>query len=83
MMGFYPDCPGSGNYVLTTPVFDKITIKLSPTYYQNHTLTIKKQKQSSDHVYIDRMMLDNKPLNRYILSHKDLTAAKTLTFITK
>ena len=30
MMGFYPDCPGEPAYTLSTPVFDKVTIKLDP-----------------------------------------------------
>ena len=28
MMGFYPDCPGEPSYTLSTPVFDKVTIRL-------------------------------------------------------
>ena len=32
MMGFYPDCPGSPTYTLTTPRFDSIEIELNPTY---------------------------------------------------
>lgn len=35
MMGFYPDCPGVPEYTLTTPTFDKITIKLDPAYWGN------------------------------------------------
>lgn len=28
MIGFYPDCPGDPYYTLTTPVFDKVVIRL-------------------------------------------------------
>ena len=37
MLGFYPDCPGSTTYALTTPTFRKVTLHLD-TYID---LTIK------------------------------------------
>ena len=42
MMGFYPDCPGVPEYTLTTPTFDKITIKLDPAYWGTDKLVIRK-----------------------------------------
>lgn len=27
MIGLYPDCPGMPDYMLTTPTFDKVTIR--------------------------------------------------------
>lgn len=34
MIGLYPDCPGMPDYMLTTPTFDKVTIRLDPKYYK-------------------------------------------------
>lgn len=34
MIGFYPDCPGLPEYTLTTPVFNKVTIRLDPKWYK-------------------------------------------------
>lgn len=34
MIGLYPDCPGMPDYTLTTPTFDKVTIRLDPKYYK-------------------------------------------------
>ena len=46
MMGFYPDCPGSPTYTLTTPRFDSIEIKLDPTYNDGKDkLTITKKRK--------------------------------------
>ena len=51
MMGFYPDCPGVPEYTLTTPTFDKITIKLDPAYWGTDKLVIRKEGGDG---YIDR-----------------------------
>jgi len=86
MMGFYPDCPGSTNYCLTTPFFDKITIHLSTKYYPNGKLVIEKKSTKNtnqDVQYIQRVMLDSTPLKKYIISHKDLMSAQKLTFYCK
>ena len=41
MMGFYPDCPGSPYYSVTTPVFDKITLPLHQKYYPQRDLILE------------------------------------------
>ena len=46
MMGFYPDCPGEPAYTLSTPVFDKVTIKLDPKYWGRDQLVIETERPS-------------------------------------
>ena len=41
MIGFYPDCPGLPEYTLTTPVFNKVTIRLDPKWYKENELVIE------------------------------------------
>jgi predicted alpha-1,2-mannosidase len=78
MMGFYPDCPGSPYYTLTTPAFDKITIHLDKTYYPSGDIVIEAQRKNDGDNYIASMTLGGKKLTRYRLSHKDLLAGRYL-----
>lgn len=80
MMGFYPVSPAEPIYTLTTPVFDKITISLNPKYYANSTLIIEKSRGESD--LIHKILLDEKPLDGYFISHDKLVHGKHLQFLT-
>ncbi len=71
MLGLYPDCPGEPYYTLTAPTFDRAEIDTA-----GGTLVIEKQGAG----YISRMMLGNKPLKKYRISHAELLQAGTLTF---
>ncbi len=77
MMGFYPDCPGEPSYTLTTPVFNKITIKLQFQYFKSKELIIE---TTSSGDYIKTIQSGNKILNGFRLSHDELIHAGKLTF---
>lgn len=80
MMGFYPDCPGVPEYTLTTPTFDKITIKLDPAYWGTDKLVIRKEGGDG---YIDQIRLGGKKYSKHRLTHKDLIHAGEITFVCK
>ena len=80
MMGFYPDCPGVPEYTLTTPTFDKITIKLDPAYWGTDKLVIRKEGGDG---YIDQIRLGGKKYSKYRLTHEDLIHAEEITFVCK
>lgn len=80
MMGFYPDCPGVPEYTLTTPTFDKITIKLDPAYWGTDKLVIRKEGGDG---YIDQIRLGGKKYFKYRLTHEDLIHAGEITFVCK
>ena len=80
MMGFYPDCPGVPEYTLTTPTFDKITIKLDPAYWGTDKLVIRKEGGDG---YLDQIRLGGKKYSKYRLTHKDLIHAGEITFVCK
>ena len=69
MMGFYPDCPGSPTYTLTTPRFDSIEISSGPVIIKN-----------GSGIRIRSINLNGKRHNSYRRSHEDLKAGNTLTF---
>lgn len=79
MMGIYPLCPAVAQYVITTPTFDKITIKLNEKYYAKSELIIEAKNRTKDNIYIDRIELGGKPYRSYMISHKELTDAGRLT----
>ena len=79
MMGFYPDCPGVPEYTLTTPTFDKITIKLDPKYYGKDQLIIETMNPDSGSDYIKTIKLGDKECG-YRINHNDLIKAGSLQF---
>lgn len=72
MMGFYPDCPGVPEYTLTTPTFDKVTIKLDPKYWGTDKLVIHKNGKGD---YIQSVTLGNKAASGYVITHDALINA--------
>ncbi|MBQ3244925.1 MAG: GH92 family glycosyl hydrolase [Bacteroidaceae bacterium] len=66
MMGLYPDCPGEPYYTITTPVFDKVTIKTS-----KGDITIKCDRPTEECHYIENISLNGKK-SGYRLTHKQL-----------
>ncbi|MFC2383098.1 MAG: GH92 family glycosyl hydrolase, partial [Porphyromonas sp.] len=88
MLGFYPDCPGSMSYALTTPVFDKVTLHLDTKYYKNPTLVIETTPVDSETsrrgIYFDTFKVGNKLYkNIYRINHNELLNAGKVTFYTK
>lgn len=80
MMGFYPDCPGSPYYTLTTPVFDKVTLHLDKTYYPKGDLVIETHKTQDGQRYINRVLQNGKTLNGFRISHKQLVEGGKLVY---
>ncbi|MCD8184230.1 MAG: GH92 family glycosyl hydrolase [Bacteroides sp.] len=81
MMGFYPDCPGEPAYTLSTPVFDKVTIRLDPKVWGRDSLVIETERPTKEALYIDKMELGGKKLSRYRISHEELVQGGELRFI--
>ena len=75
-MGFYPVCPGSGQYVLGTPYFDKMTLHLP----QHKTLTIKAPGISEDNRYIGSMTFNGKTYDKNYLEHTALLRGGTINY---
>ena len=73
-MGFYPVCPGSGQYALGTPYFDHMTIHL-PT---GKTLVI--EAKNVEHPYIGTMTLNGQPYDQNYLEHATLLEGGTISY---
>ena len=85
MMGFYPETPGRPDYTLTSPVFDKVTIKLNPDYYGSDKVVITKTEPTNDSaaIYIDKLEIDGKTKKGYHITHEELTKAKEINYLMK
>ncbi len=81
MMGFYPDCPGEPSYTLSTPVFDKVTIRLDAEVWGRGQLVIETERPSDDSLYIREMELGGKRLSRFRISHQELVEGGRLRFV--
>ncbi|GAB2695923.1 GH92 family glycosyl hydrolase [Mucilaginibacter koreensis] len=75
-LGFYPVAPGSGQYAIGSPAIQKATIHLAG----NKTFVVDVKNQSDKNVYVQKLLLNGKPLNRLYLTDAELFAGGTLTF---
>ncbi|MFI3262923.1 MAG: GH92 family glycosyl hydrolase [Rikenellaceae bacterium] len=75
LMGLYPPTPGEPNYIISSPTFDKITIKLDPKYYKNSELVIKGLNASDENIYIKSIKVGGKKYNSRFITHDALVNA--------
>ena len=81
MMGFYPACPGDLDYVLASPTFNKVTIRLDKKFYPKGELVIESAHQTPEDIYIKEVTAGGKKLKGYTISQQELVNAGTLRFI--
>ncbi len=75
-LGFYPVTPGSNQYIIGTPLFEKATM-----HFENgNQFTIVANNHSPKHKFIASAILNGVPLNRSYLWHEELTKGGTITF---
>lgn len=70
-LGFYPVCPGSAEYALGIPAFDRITIHLENG--RDFTIIRKEAKKTGFRVGC-------RPLRKPFIAHRDIVRGKRLTF---
>lgn len=67
-LGFYPVCPGSGEYVIGSPLFDKVTLNLD----NGKTLEINATGNVAENPYINSLRLNDEDYTKNYLRHTDL-----------
>jgi alpha-1,2-mannosidase, putative len=75
-LGFYPVSPGSGEYVIGSPSFDKVTLKLE----NGKQVHIQAKQQGSKQVYVNQLSWDGKPYGRNYIRYNDLLRGANLEF---
>ena len=79
MMGIYPISPGSPEYTITSPMFDKITIQLDSKYYKKKQLVIEREGKNKGK--IDKILLDKTKHKSYFITHDKLINSNKLRII--
>ena len=67
-MGFYPVCPGAGEYVLGAPYFDEMTLHLE----NGRNVSIKANDNTDDNCYVNSLTLNGKPYSKNYIKRSDL-----------
>ena len=75
MMGFYPVCPASNQYVISTPVFDEIKIYLTASKY----FLISSLNRSAGTNYIRVITKDGGRHPDWIINHSDILKGSKFT----
>ena len=73
-IGLYPVCPGSGEYLMTAPLFKETVIQLG----NGKTLTIKADKPK--YPYINQVTLNGKPVEQHFLTYEQIMGGGELSF---
>lgn len=73
-MGFYPVCPGTDQYVLGSPVFERATLHLE----NGKKFVVEARNNSPDNIYIWSATLNGKPYTKNYLRHSDIVAGGEL-----
>jgi predicted alpha-1,2-mannosidase len=75
-LGFYPVCPGSTEYSIGSPLVKEAEI----TFENGKSLKIKAVNQGKENVYVDKIVLNGKQLNRLYLTHTEIVSGGELIF---
>ena len=75
-LGFYPVTPGTSQYVIGSPLFEKVSL----TMENGKVLTITANNNQAKNVYIQSANLNGQPHNQSWLDHHTLQQGGTLQF---
>lgn len=76
MMGFYPVCPASNQYVITTPAFDEVKIFLP----DGKTFLISSLNRENNNKYIRVITKDGGRFNNWFITHDEIVKGSRFTF---
>lgn len=77
-IGLHQYCPGDTRVEITSPVFDKVTVRLDSDYYSGRRFVIKAVDNSPENIYIQRAELNGKPLDACHIDFSDITSGGEL-----
>lgn len=80
-MGFYPVCPGSGQYAIGRPYFPRMTVHLENGKELKINASNAGNTDSTLGTYIKTLSLDGRKWKGNFLRHEDLAKGNTLEFI--
>jgi predicted alpha-1,2-mannosidase len=75
-LGFYPVCPGSNEYIMGSPLFRTVKIKLD----NGKEIVITAANNAKENRYISEMKLNGKDYTKNYLTHDDLMKGARIDF---
>lgn len=75
-MGFYPVCPGQSEYVVGSPLFERVTLNLE----NGNRFIIQADNNLPANVYIQSARLNGRSYSRNYLRHEDIRNGGELVF---
>ncbi|WP_345255640.1 GH92 family glycosyl hydrolase [Flaviaesturariibacter amylovorans] len=75
-LGFYPVCPGNGDYVLGTPLFDTAAIRLDG----NKTFIVRAPRKDTSAYYVNHVQLNGRRSLRSWIPHRFVQEGGDLFF---
>lgn len=75
-IGLYPFCPGAPEYIITSPLFESVTIQLP----ENRELRITTSGNSSGNVYIQKCFWNGREVKGVCISHQEIMKGGELHF---
>jgi putative alpha-1,2-mannosidase len=76
-MGFYPVNPASGEYMIGSPMYEEISLRLA----NGKTFRVQANNNSEENVYIQSAMLNGKPLEIPVITWEQIQAGGILQFV--
>lgn len=71
-------CSTEPRYEITSPIFDRVTIRLNPDYYPGGQFEIRTRNNSAKNIYIRKASLNGRPWNDCAIPHEDFIQGGTL-----
>lgn len=75
-LGFYPVSPGNDEYALGSPAVNGAVVRLQ----NGKTFTVTVKNQGDKNVYVQKVLLNGKPLTGLSIKHADIMNGGELTF---
>ncbi len=77
-MGFYPVCPGTGEYQLSSPIFSEVELNLNPKYYPGKKFRLSINDDDTYKTF-NKVELNGKE-SQFVLKHEDIQKGGKLKF---
>ncbi|MDR0560601.1 MAG: GH92 family glycosyl hydrolase [Prevotellaceae bacterium] len=76
-MGLYPFCPGANQYLIGSPIFDRITVQLE----NGKQFTVSCKNQSDKNIYVQSVKLNGQPYSKSYIVYDDLKDGGELSLV--
>ena len=77
-MGLYPVAPGDGQYQLSSPLFERITLHLDPAIYDAGTFVLEAPGAGEAAPHIASASLNGQPLDGTVVTHDQIVSGGML-----